>query len=110
MPGKAGSYKLPNGITRIEDSAFSGCTAITDISLPVSLVEILNCAFYNCAGLTAISFEGNAPVLLLPTAAAWPVPSLFFSGADQSTVYYLPEKAGWGTEYGGRPTAMWLPQ
>jgi len=26
------------------------------------------------------------------------------------TIYYLPGTTGWGTNYGGLPTALWLPQ
>ena len=31
-----------------------------------------------------------------------------FSGANNATVYYLPGTAGWGSTFGGRPTALWL--
>ena len=31
-----------------------------------------------------------------------------FSGDNNATVYYLPGTAGWGTTYGGRPTALWV--
>ena len=26
-----------------------------------------------------------------------------------STIYYLPGTEGWGAEFGGRPTALWVP-
>jgi hypothetical protein len=32
-----------------------------------------------------------------------------FSHDNNATVYYLPGTTGWGTTYGGRPTALWLP-
>ena len=31
-----------------------------------------------------------------------------FDGANNATVYYLPGTTGWGTTFGGRPTALWL--
>jgi hypothetical protein len=30
-----------------------------------------------------------------------------FAGDDHATVYYLPDTTGWGTTYGGLPTAVW---
>jgi hypothetical protein len=32
-----------------------------------------------------------------------------FSGTYNATVYYLPGTTGWGTTFGGRPTALWQP-
>jgi len=29
---------------------------------------------------------------------------------DNNTVYYLPGTTGWGSTFGGRPTALWNPQ
>ena len=31
-----------------------------------------------------------------------------FSGDNNATVYYLPGTTGWGTTFGGRPTALWF--
>jgi hypothetical protein len=55
-PGKVGSYKLPNGVTDIRYGAFSGCTSLTDITIPATLTQIWNYAFTDCAGLTALYF------------------------------------------------------
>ncbi len=113
-PVKASSYKLPHGVTWIEDGAFSGCTRLTDITLPPTLLDIWDDAFSNCPGLKAVYFEGNAPWLRYggegdqgPWGNYDPSP---FIGTDHATVYYLPESAGWASSYGGRPTALWLPQ
>jgi hypothetical protein len=32
-----------------------------------------------------------------------------FDGDTNATVYYLPGTTGWGTTFGGRPTALWTP-
>jgi hypothetical protein len=111
-PGKVGSYRLPNGVTQIAYSAFSGCSGLTAITLPPTLLDIYDYAFSDCAGLTALYFEGNAPELPFDVdQASWRDPhSSALVGADRATVYYLPGNAGWGNEYGGRPTAEWLPQ
>jgi hypothetical protein len=34
-------------------------------------------------------------------------PDLFYE-ANNATVYYLPGTTGWGTTFGGRPTALWF--
>ena len=36
--------------------------------------------------------------------------SQMFDGDSNAAAYYLPENAGWGTNYGGLPTALWTPQ
>lgn len=41
-------------VTVISDRAFSGCTKLTDITLPDSLIYIRSSAFKNCSALTSI--------------------------------------------------------
>ncbi len=53
--GKGTSYSVPNGVTSIEHSAFSGCDILTNISLPDGLTSIGDWAFEYCHGLTSIS-------------------------------------------------------
>jgi hypothetical protein len=81
-PSAAGSVTLPNTITAIGDQAFSGCTALTTLSLPgattigggvferctalttVSLpgvTDIGNYAFSRCTGLTTLSLPATPP-------------------------------------------------
>jgi len=52
-PGKQGSYVIPNTVTSIE-GAFSGCTGLTDITIPNSVTSIGGSAFLGCTGLTGI--------------------------------------------------------
>ncbi len=44
-------------VTHIADEAFSGCDAITMVSLPESLISIGEKAFSECSGLFSISFS-----------------------------------------------------
>ena len=37
--GKTGTYTIPNGVTNIEVEAFSGCTSLTDVSIPASVIS-----------------------------------------------------------------------
>ena len=65
-------------------------TQVTDISQR---------AFADCSALTSVYFKGNPPAL----------GEKVFDGDDKATVYYLKGITGWGTTFGGRPTAVWNP-
>src|SRR5262249_42187568 len=90
--GKAGSYTIPSGVTRIEQYAFEDCTSLTRVTLPASLTTIMDYAFYNCCSLTGVHFLGNAP--------DFAGVSVFFYDND-ATVYYLPGTTGWDTTFQG---------
>jgi len=53
-PGRAGSYAIPSGVTKIGNRAFEGCAHLTSVTLPESVTVIGARAFYNCEGLTGI--------------------------------------------------------
>ena len=42
----------------------------------------------------------------LSTSIGWDV----FLDDNNAIVYFLPGSTGWGVTFGGRPTALWLPQ
>lgn len=48
-------------VTRINNDAFSGCTGITELSLPISLEEIEVSAFADCVNLTKITSLNPTP-------------------------------------------------
>ena len=101
-PGaKAGGYTIPNSVTSIVAGAFSYCAGLTSVTIPSGVTSLGNMAFHYCSSLKGVYFNGNAPSLGRPQV---------FEGATNATVYYLLGTTGWGTTYGGRPTALWLPQ
>ena len=52
--GKAGSYAVPDGVTRIVIDAFSGCGSLTEITIPASVTNLGSWAFYYCTSLASI--------------------------------------------------------
>ena len=55
--------QLPDGITKIGNDAFAGCTALADMEIPSSVVSIgyLGNVFRGCSSLESLKVaEGNA--------------------------------------------------
>jgi hypothetical protein len=119
--GQAGSYIIPNGVTTIGDWAFAvcanltnvtigngvtsigeqafwECTSLTTVTIGNDVTTIWDCAFCWCTNLTGVYFEGSAPS----------IDSGVFDQIGSTTLYYLPGTIGWGSSFGGRPTAPWL--
>jgi hypothetical protein len=87
----AGSYMIPNSVTRIEAEAFSDCVNLIIVTIPDGVTNIGNSAFQNCASLTSVYFKGNAPTA---DRTVFDDPSL--TGDHYiATAYYLPGTTGW---------------
>ena len=50
---------IPNSVTSIGDSAFSGCSGMTELILPNSVTSIGDCAFLGCRGLTELTLPNS---------------------------------------------------
>ena len=48
------SITIPNSVISIGSSAFSGCSGLTSVTIPNSVISIGNFAFSGCSGLTSI--------------------------------------------------------
>ena len=53
------SITIPSSVTSIGNSAFSGCTELTSITIPSGVTSIGNSAFYGCSGLTSIEIPNS---------------------------------------------------
>ena len=53
------SINIPNSVTRIGDSAFSGCTSLASIDIPNSVTDIGNFAFSGCTSLASIDIPNS---------------------------------------------------
>ena len=98
-------YNLTNavildGSTSIGFDMFFDCPNLVQATIPGSVTNLGTGAFGNCKNLTGIYFTGNAPA----------TNSSIFAGDSKATVYYLPGTTGWGTNFAGAATALWLPQ
>ena len=57
------SISIGDGVTRIEDYAFSNCGELTGVDLPNSLNAIGASAFYNCYGLKDITIPAGTETI-----------------------------------------------
>lgn len=57
------SYRIPDGVTSIEDYAFSVCTSLKSIYIPNSVKSIGKCAFEECHSLTTIHIPDSVSTI-----------------------------------------------
>ena len=50
---------IPDSVTEISNSTFSGCSSLTDIDIPDGVTKIGSYAFYGCSSLTAIDIPDS---------------------------------------------------
>ena len=50
---------IPDGVSKIKDFAFSGCSGLTSVTIPNSVTSIGDYTFYNCSGLTSITIPNS---------------------------------------------------
>lgn len=50
---------IPNGVTKIGDSAFYGCSFLTSISIPDSVTKIESSAFEDCSSLASVTIPDS---------------------------------------------------
>ena len=57
------SVTIGNSVTSIGDSAFSGCSGLTSITIGNSVITIGESAFYSCDGLTSITIPNSVTTI-----------------------------------------------
>ena len=50
---------IPDSVTSIGGSAFSGCTGLTSVTIPDSVTSIGKSTFYGCTGLTSVTIPDS---------------------------------------------------
>ena len=63
LPSSITSLIIEDGITRIGDAAFLGCSNLTAVTIPESVTSIGDFAFYECVNLTAVTIPHNVKYL-----------------------------------------------
>ena len=53
------TYTVPDSVTEIGNSAFSGCTSLKELTIPDSVTEMGNYAFYNCTSLSKVKLSNG---------------------------------------------------
>ena len=120
--GRAGGYGIPNSVTNIESGAFFNCFSLTSISIPNGVLQVNSYEFSRCIRLTSVTLPGSVSSIgerafldcteLTSVYTSGNAPKLgtaVFENATNATVYYLADTTGWGTVFGGCPTALWNP-
>ena len=97
------SVMIPNSVTSIGSFAISFCSGLTNVIIPNGVTSMGLYAFTGCDRLNKVYFLGNAPMV---NGGAGSADSTVFSG-ESGTAYYLPGTRGWGSTFGGWPTALW---
>jgi len=54
-----GDLIIPNGVTNIGSSAFSGCVELTSVTIPISVTSVGRGAFSDCTNLKNIYYTGD---------------------------------------------------
>lgn len=53
------SITIPNGVTRIKQCTFTGCTSLASVYIPESVTSIEQTAFSSCAKVKSINYAGS---------------------------------------------------
>tara|TARA_E500000178_G_scaffold341654_1_gene385820 strand:- start:143 stop:1105 length:963 start_codon:yes stop_codon:yes gene_type:complete len=56
-------FVIPNSVTKINDNAFDGCSALTSVTIPDSVTEIGGAAFFFCSSLTSINIPDSVTTI-----------------------------------------------
>lgn len=81
---------IPEGVTEITSSAFSGCGRIEKVFLPDTLKIISNSAFWNCSALKSLAIPERVEILRYGAFEGCGLEELFFYGRNtvvDSTAY-----------------------
>lgn len=108
---------IGSGCVSIEDYAFVG-NPVSEIIFGNNLTSIGKYAFQNCSltnvvfgtGITdvgAYAFGNEESANFYFSAPPPDIETNTFANDKNSIVYYVPGTSGWGTNFGGLPTAPW---
>ena len=93
---------IPDSVTSIGDSAFSGCDSLTSVTVGNSVTSIGKYAFYGCPGLTEINynakamadFTSNSKVFYSAGTAGSGINVIFGDGVEKIPAYLFKDCSG----------------
>ena len=94
---------IPDGVTKIEDSAFCGCTSLTSVIISDSVTTIGDSAFKGCTGLTAVIIGDGVTGI-----GSYAFACSFANGASV-TIGNSVTSIGYRAFYFGGPTSVIIP-
>ena len=98
------SVTIPDGVTDIENLSFVSC-ALESVTLPGSIAYLGGSAFAQCSNLRRAYFEGNAPLVGVPSMGIGGVPcDVFDLCAPDFTVCYQTGATGFTNPWHDYPT------
>jgi len=79
------SATIPNSVTSIGTYSFYGCSSMTSITIPNGVTSIGNSAFYKCSGLTSVTIPSSITT----------IESNAFNGCSSLTAVNISDLAAW---------------
>ena len=58
-----GTYTIPEGVITIGNTAFHGCTGLTEITIANTVKDIYGYAFYDCSSLTRLAIPASVEII-----------------------------------------------
>ena len=96
VPQDITSYTIPEGVTKIGDRAFEGCSKLKSVTMPNTLVEIGIDAFKECNSLTEITIPSSVTMI---DGGAFAYCSALASVTIHDTITMIGEAAFDGVEH-----------
>lgn len=126
--GRAGTYAVPQGVTRVLEGAFGFCRRLERIELPDSVTRIDDGAFTGCSALrqvslgscveeiggTAFSYCPLLSRITIPASTIWIGDGAFYDDSKDMAVYFEGHAPAMRSLFGGfasqaNPTVWYMP-
>ena len=86
--GRIGTYSIPEGVTTIMESAFSGCSKLTAINFTNNITDIGVGAFYYCSSLVSVVIPDGISIIRSSAFGDCENLSLITIGKNVKTIEY----------------------